>query len=226
MVSDSSYPVDISIKKMPRQARSKATFDAIIQASAWVLLREGYAATTTNRIADKAGVNIASLYEYFPNKESIIAVLAERELTSYIARVANEIKQTRVENEAEMVAHMIYWGVDEIQKNHGLLSILMLEVPFVQTLPSTQSAMASAVTVIQMAMRDDERVRMATPEVDAWLLTRMCFNTALEIASNQIDDERRSSLLAAFVSFSFRMLFARDPNPAEAAVMDRHRLNR
>lgn len=210
---------DYSIKKQPRQARSRATFDAIIQASAWVLVEEGYAAATTNRIAEKAGVNIASLYEYFPNKETIIAVLAERELSNYIESIAKEINATKAESEAEMVAHMIYWGVNEIQLNRGLLSTLMLEVPFVSTLPSIQAAMASAVTVIQLAMRDDERIRLGSPEVDAWLLTRMCFNTALEIASNKIDASRRQKLLRAFISFSFRMLFARDPNAKEAAVM-------
>ncbi len=217
----SSYITDYSVKKQPRQARSRATFDAIIQASAWVLIEEGFAAATTNRIAEKAGVNIASLYEYFPNKESIIAVLAERELSSYIAAIAEEIKLTKAESEAEMVAHMICWGVSKVQASRGLLSTLMLEVPFVSTLPSTQAAMASAVTVIQFAMKDDKRIRMSSPEVDAWLLTRMCFNTALEIASNQIDDKRRQQLLVAFVNFSFRMLFAREPNPKEAAVMNR-----
>ena len=217
----SVYLSEYAIKKVPRQARSKATFDAIIQASAWVLVEEGYAAATTNRIAEKAGANIASLYEYFPNKESIIAVLAERELTRYIEATAQEIERSLPQSEAGMVAHMIYWGVDEIQRSRGLLSTLMLEVPFVQTLPSIQAAMASAVTVIQMAMKDDENIRMSSPEIDAWLMTRMCFNTALEIASNQIDDTRREKLLTAFVNFSFRMLFAREPDPEEAAVIQR-----
>lgn len=216
---NTSYPVDITVKKKPRQARSRATFDAVIQASAWILVHEGYAAATTNRIAGKAGVNIASLYEYFPNKESIIAVLAERELSRYIASIAREINAAKAQSEAAIVAHMIYWGVNEIQRNHGLLSTLMLEVPFVSTLPTVQSAMASAVTVIQAAMSDDERLRQSSPDVDAWLLTRMCFNTALEIASNRIDDERRQDLLSAFVGFSFRMLFAREPTQEENEIM-------
>ncbi len=102
-----SYPVDISVKKKPRQARSKLTFDAIIQASAWVLVHEGYDAATTNRIAEKAGVNIASLYEYFPNKESIIAVLAERELSSYVQATGEEIAKVRPQPEAAIVAHIL-----------------------------------------------------------------------------------------------------------------------
>lgn len=65
-------------RKRPRQARSRATFDAILEAAAQVLARDGYAATTTNAIAERAGVSIGSVYEYFPGKDAIFACLRER----------------------------------------------------------------------------------------------------------------------------------------------------
>lgn len=65
-------------RKMPRQARSQATVDAILEATAQVLVTKGYANTSTNRIAEKAGVSIGSLYQYFPGKESLIAALRLR----------------------------------------------------------------------------------------------------------------------------------------------------
>lgn len=65
-------------RKKPTQERGQATVDAILQASAYILKKRGYAAMTTNAIAEKAGVNIASLYQYFPNKEAILVALMRR----------------------------------------------------------------------------------------------------------------------------------------------------
>lgn len=64
-------------RKRPRQARSRALVAAILQATARVLVREGYAGTTTNRVAEVAGVSIGSLYQYFPTKEALVAALHE-----------------------------------------------------------------------------------------------------------------------------------------------------
>src|SRR5262249_8923170 len=68
----------LSARKMPRQSRSRETVEAILTATADILVRRGYAALTTNRIAERAGVNIASLYQYFPGKEAIVAELRRR----------------------------------------------------------------------------------------------------------------------------------------------------
>ena len=62
-------------RKRPSQERSRFTVEAILEAAADILVREGFARLTTNRIADRAGVNIASLYQYFPGKEAIVAEL-------------------------------------------------------------------------------------------------------------------------------------------------------
>lgn len=65
-------------RKQPRQERSAATVEAVLRAATYILTRRGWAAFTTNEVAEKAGVNIASLYQYFPNKEAIIAELQRR----------------------------------------------------------------------------------------------------------------------------------------------------
>ena len=65
-------------RRRPRQERSTATVEAILQAATYILTRRGWAAFTTNQVAQKAGVNIASLYQYFPNKEAIVAELQRR----------------------------------------------------------------------------------------------------------------------------------------------------
>jgi AcrR family transcriptional regulator len=59
-------------RKQPKQARSTRLVDAILQAAIRVLEREGASAFTTIRVAEVAGVSVGSLYQYFPNKESIL----------------------------------------------------------------------------------------------------------------------------------------------------------
>lgn len=67
-------------RKQPLQARSRDTVDVILKAAARLLATKGYAATTTNHIAEDAGVSIGSLYEYFPNKDALLVALMDAHL--------------------------------------------------------------------------------------------------------------------------------------------------
>lgn len=67
-------------RKTPSQERARATVEAILEAAAYILVRDGWEKFTTNSVADRAGVNIASLYQYFPNKDSIVAELQRRHI--------------------------------------------------------------------------------------------------------------------------------------------------
>jgi len=65
-------------RKRPRQDRSRATVDAILAATARVLVKRGFDGLTTNLVAEAAGVSIGSLYQYFPNKAALVGALIER----------------------------------------------------------------------------------------------------------------------------------------------------
>jgi AcrR family transcriptional regulator len=81
-----------SVRRRPVQRRSRQTVEAIVEAAARVLARHGYAAATTNRIAERAGVSIGSLYEYFPDKDAILAALLERHTGQGSAEVLAELE--------------------------------------------------------------------------------------------------------------------------------------
>ncbi len=71
------------LRKNPAQRRSKATVDAVLEAGAQLLLIIGYDKASTNKVAEKAGVSIGSLYEYFPGKEAIFAEIRRRQDEHY-----------------------------------------------------------------------------------------------------------------------------------------------
>ncbi|AZF64266.1 TetR family transcriptional regulator [Pseudomonas sp. LF135] len=62
----------ISSRKQPQQARSTELVAAILQAAIQVLAKEGATRFTTARVAEKAGVSVGSVYQYFPNKAAIL----------------------------------------------------------------------------------------------------------------------------------------------------------
>lgn len=70
----------LKMRKQPKQQRSGVTVAAILEASVHILLRHGYRAATTRRIAEKAGVSIGSLYQFFATKDEIFAAALEAEL--------------------------------------------------------------------------------------------------------------------------------------------------
>jgi AcrR family transcriptional regulator len=81
-------------RKRPRQARSKATVDTILEATTRVLVKHGFDALSTNAVATAAGVSIGSLYQYFPNKEALVSALIDRHMEDMNAAILAEL--TRV----------------------------------------------------------------------------------------------------------------------------------
>ena len=72
-------------RKKPKQTRSAETVSAIVEAAARILERDGLGGFTTNAVAERAGVSIGSLYQYFPGKGALIGALIVRETSRLIA---------------------------------------------------------------------------------------------------------------------------------------------
>ncbi len=80
-------------RKRPRQARSVATFEAILEAAARILESLGFAGFNTNAVAELAGVSIGSLYQYFPSKDALIVELIRRERAKLSTLIVEAIQQ-------------------------------------------------------------------------------------------------------------------------------------
>src|SRR5690349_24663898 len=80
-----------SPRKYASQARSRAPVDALIDATARILVREGFDKASTNLIAEVAGVSVGSLYQYFPSKEALVAAVLERDQQVMMQLVGGEL---------------------------------------------------------------------------------------------------------------------------------------
>ncbi len=85
----------LAARKQPKQQRSRETVEAILHAATYILATRGYDAMTTNQVADRAGVNIASLYQYFPNKQALVGELARRHAAKTRAAFVAVFERTR-----------------------------------------------------------------------------------------------------------------------------------
>lgn len=65
-------------RRTPNQSRSRATVDAIVEGLAQVLERDGWEEVTTATIAERAGVSVGTLYQYFADREAVLDALVER----------------------------------------------------------------------------------------------------------------------------------------------------
>ena len=97
----------VEARKAPRQSRSKATVSAILTATVRLLREGGLAQANTNRIAEVAGVSVGSLYQYFPNKQSLAAALLERHLLQARELLAAKLKAVRSQPLEEAVRALI-----------------------------------------------------------------------------------------------------------------------
>lgn len=77
-----AVPAHLQLRKQPKQKRTQALIEKIIISTEKLVQEHGYQAVNTNAIALHAGINVKSLYEFFPNKESILYHIADQWLLS------------------------------------------------------------------------------------------------------------------------------------------------
>lgn len=141
-------------RRTPRQARSQATVEVILAAAARVFARSGYAATTTNHVAAKAGVSIGSLYEYFPSKDALLVALTERhvdEAERELGRVLAELGETRLPLD-QTITRLVRTMVELHARDPGLHRVLFEEAPLPARLrhrvAALETEMAEAVATL------------------------------------------------------------------------------
>jgi AcrR family transcriptional regulator len=84
-------PSSLNPRKAPRQARAQITHDAILEAATHIIGRGGLTAFNTNAVAERAGVSIGSLYQYFPNKDALMVALIHKQQRTQLTNVQSAL---------------------------------------------------------------------------------------------------------------------------------------
>jgi len=116
-------------RKKPVQKRSQVTVEAIVEAAARIFVREGYASATTNRIAELAGVSVGSLYEYFPNKASLLAALIARQVEAMSTLLRDRLAAVKGGPLAEIVRTIARAVIEAHYQNVELNRLLIAGTP-------------------------------------------------------------------------------------------------
>ena len=109
MNSHSMSPVATTLKprKSPVQARSAATIDALHVAAIQVLTREGLSRCTTTRMAARAGMSVGSLYQYYPNRDALLAAVLEQHLDRITSAVERACSAHRGKPVSQMAVALV-----------------------------------------------------------------------------------------------------------------------
>ena len=132
-------------RRKPVQDRSRASVDAILAAAAQVFDAEGYAEATTDRIAERAGVSVGTLYQYFPSKDALLVALFELHLDEAEAAFeALESEMTDDARVADLAGEMVERLFGLHRQNPGLHRILLEEAPLPQRVLARYSGLEQA----------------------------------------------------------------------------------
>jgi AcrR family transcriptional regulator len=185
----------LSPRKSPRQERSRRTVERILEAAARIFHEQGYVGATTNDIADEAGVSVGSLYQYFPNKDALLATLTTRHIEHTTAALADLLTGLDADAGLDMIVRAV---VDFLVEQHDLDDLHLL-------------VMHRAPRTHEISVELD-RARSQLVDVTSHLL------------ASHIEDRSRRSLIArmvvATIDASVHEVILRQPkgNQREAAV--------
>lgn len=118
-----------SPRKHASQERSRATVDALIEATTRILVREGFDGASTNRIAEKAGVSIGSLYQYYPCKEALVAAVIDRHNQQLMQIVRDALAAVAAEPIETAVRKLVAAAIDAHRLDPKLHRVLAEQIP-------------------------------------------------------------------------------------------------
>jgi len=136
-------------RKSASQERSRATVDALLEATTRVLLKDGYDRASTNRIAEVAGVSIGSLYQYFPSKEALVAAVIDRH-TQQISQVTRNALVKLAASPIEVAAReFVSLAINAHRVNPKLHAVLSEQIPRVGRLENIEAGVREGYALVR-----------------------------------------------------------------------------
>lgn len=187
-------------RKKPKQERSKATVDAMVEATGQVFGEHGFRETTTTRIAERAGVSVGSLYQYFPDKKALIAAFFERRL----AQDVELMQHILVRGAGQPPARVLRIAVEEmvrIYRDERALYASVVEIlPLMEQTDEVRSGLERAVMLAATYLKSYPDVLAGRdPELLALVAfhgLRSALNAVVATAPDKLDDPDLPRVLA------------------------------
>lgn len=189
----------IKPRKSASQERSRATVDALVEATARILVKEGFDKASTNHIAEVAGVSVGSLYQYFPTKESLVAAVVERHQREITQTVRGELADVLTQPVEKAVRTLIEVAVRAHRVDPRLHRVVAEQLPRVGELEKLATFNRENFTLFRAYLeshRDELRVD------DLELASFVCVTTIEALTHNAVlhhakvmSDERMNKLI-------------------------------
>jgi AcrR family transcriptional regulator len=150
--------------------------ERILEAAARIFHEQGYAGATTNDIADEAGLSIGSLYQYFPNKDALLAALTKRHITTTTSSLADIIGRLPEDSGFDVILRAVVRFLVEQHDLDDLHLLVMHTAPRTHEInleleqARTQLVEIASVLLAKMNINEDQRMlisRMVVATIDA-----------------------------------------------------------
>ena len=157
-------------RKEAAQERSRATVDALVDATARILVREGFDKASTNRIAEVAGVSVGSLYQYFPSKEALVAAVIERHQQQPMRVVRGELARAANQPLEQAMRTLVTVAVKAHRIDPKLHRVLAEQIPRVGKLEKVESFSRENYTLFRAYLESHrEEIRAADLALAAFI---------------------------------------------------------
>jgi AcrR family transcriptional regulator len=173
-------------RKFASQERSRLTVDALLEATARILIKEGYDKASTNRVAEVAGVSVGSLYQYFPGKEALVAALIDRHNQEVMRAVQGELAEAVDLPIEQAVRKLVRMAVKAHRIDPKLHRVLAEQIPRVGRLEKVESFNREYYALFAAFLR---RHRDEIRPVDLELAAFICVTSIESLTHTAVLDE-------------------------------------
>lgn len=152
-------------RKSASQARSRATVAALVEATARILVRDGFDRASTNRIAEEAGFSVGSLYQYFPGKEALVTAVIERHNRDLMAVVQSALSEVEGESLDTGVRGLVAAAIAAHRIDPQLHRVLAEQTPRAGGIEGIELFHREAFALFR-AFLEDHRDEVRVPDLD------------------------------------------------------------
>jgi AcrR family transcriptional regulator len=186
-------------RKNASQKRSRATVDALVEATARILVREGFDKASTNRIAEVAGVSVGSLYQYFPGKEALVAAVIDRHNQDIMQVVHRALAEVAAQPIETAVRRLVAVAIEAHRIDPKLHRVLAEQIPRTGRLANVEAFNRDISALFRAYL---ERHRDEIRAIDLGLAAFVCVtsiealaHTAVLHRSEKLSDEMVGTLV-------------------------------